>query len=128
MLSVSALQAAFETLDDRLGHQLRGVPFCVSPGRKFWREHQKCTWYEVLEVDPSDVNDAFSAMGIDARKGAATKLAQYGLHLVNGQDGHPSCPYGKDDDGGRIKWLTYKEILKPPASVQAYHDRHSLSR
>ena len=41
LLTTSELMAVFTSLNDRLGGELEGVPFCVEPGRDFCSEQEK---------------------------------------------------------------------------------------
>ena len=115
VLGISLIVKAMGKLDAHLGGALRGVPFCVEPGREFWSRHEKCTWSEVLKMDPGEFDEDWSALGSKKQKEAA------GIYQVNNDGYHPKYPYGGDENHNGIKWYTYGERLPAESTVQDWH-------
>ena len=41
---------------------MRRDAFCVGPDVGFWQTHDSCSWPEILDLDPSEFAEAFSAI------------------------------------------------------------------
>lgn len=114
------LLGRFKSVNDQLGGQLAGVPFALSDStdfKKFWMAHPKCTWSEVLGVEPALFAEVWGAIGF----GRSAYEAK-GLYRVNGCscNDHGSTPYGR-----AVVWYTYGARLPRGRSPKNYHDPNS---